>query len=593
MPDRRLLYLLGAGIALAAMLALLLIAPERFLARQGVIKVGIVHALSGTMALRESSVVDATLFAIDEINDQGGLLGKRIEPVLVDTRSGVANIAREAERLINRERVAAIFGCWTSSCRKIVRSVVEKHHHLLFYPLQYEGLEVSTSIVYGGQTAAQQIIPAVNWSLEHLGRRFYLVGSDYIFPHAANAIIRDQLASGHAVVSGEGYLPLGSRDVALLVSDIRASSPDVILNSINGDSNIAFFRALRQAGITIPVMSFSVSEVEVQQLGELAAGSYAAWSYFQGLQNPQNKAFVSGFKDRYGADRVINDSMQAAYVNVKLWAQGVAAAGSTETDAFLDSIRGQSLQTPAGTVRVDQANNHLWKKSRIGRVMENGQFEIVWESEDLLAPVLFPASRSPEQWTRWLQTLYLRWAGHWQNPGGEALTATRMVGASGLARLARLTDNHAFSTAVVKAVSARGSLSRQEVADIEQRWAGLPASGALMQSLLKGEGARMLRAFQKQSPDFAEIFVTDTSGNIVFMTNKTSDFYQADEQWWVEAYAAGAGASGQGEVEYDASAALWSIPLYRPVRDGQGKVVGIVKGVMNVEMTLPPPGAGG
>jgi len=593
MPDRRSLYLLCAGVALAAVLAVLLIGPERFLARQGVIKVGILHSLSGTMAFSEIPVVDATLLAIDEINDQGGLLGKRIEPVVIDGQSNGPTFAREADRLISGEKVAAIFGCWTSSCRKMVKPVVEKQHHLLFYPLQYEGLEASPYIIYGGQTATQQIIPAVNWSLEHLGRRFYLVGSDYIFPHAANAIIRDQLAVRHGVVVGEGYLPPGSRDVARLVSDIRASSPDVILNTINGDSNIAFFRALHHAGITIPVMSFSISEVEMQQLGKLAAGSYASWSYFQSLQNPQNKAFVSGFRDRYGAGRVINDPMQTAYVNVKLWAKGVAAAGSIEPGAVLAGIRKQSLQTPAGMVRVDQANNHLWKKSRIGRAMDNGQFDIVWESEDLLAPVPFPPSRSADEWTHWLQTLYLRWAGHWQYPGEVAITAARQVGADGLARLARLADSRAFATAVVKAVAARGSLNREEVTEIEQRWADMQASDALMRSLLDGEGDRMLRAFQKQNPDFAEIFVTDISGNIVFMTNKTSDFYQADEQWWIDAYAGGTGASGQEEVEYDASAALWSVPLYRPVRDAQGKVVGIVKGVMNVEMTLPPPGAGG
>jgi len=592
MPDKKRFYLLGAVVLLAMLLAGLLLRSQQSFEKSGVIRIGILHSLSGTMAFSEASVVDATLFAIEEINASGGLLGKRIEPVIADGKSDWPTFAREAERLIAQEKVDVLFGCWTSASRKAVKPVVEKHRHLLFNPVQHEGLESSPHIIYGGQSANQQVIPAVNWSLQYLGRRFYLIGSDYVFPRAVNAIVRDQLRAVQAEIAGESYLPLGSRDVAALVADIRASRPDVIINSINGDSNIAFFKALRSAGITTPVMSFSISEVEVQQLGDLAEGSYAAWSYFQSLKNPENAAFVPRFRERFGAGRVINDPMMTAYVNVWLWAQSVRQAGSSDPQAVLGQIGKQKRLTPAGMVQVDHQNHHLWKKSRIGRVMANGQFDVVWESEQAIEPVPFPSSRTPAEWTNWLQRLYTSWAGHWQNPGENYLAAARRQGAEGMVRLAKLAENPELVAALLAATGTRKPFSKHEIATIEERWAIMPASDALMQSLLNGKGAGLLKSFQKQYPDFAEIFVTDVGGANVFMAGKTSDFYQADEQWWVDTYASGSGASGQGEIEYDDSAGLWSIPLYRPVRDAKGKVVGVMKAVLSVESIVPLTGAG-
>ncbi|PJA31331.1 MAG: urea ABC transporter substrate-binding protein, partial [Zetaproteobacteria bacterium CG_4_9_14_3_um_filter_53_7] len=350
-PAKRLLI---AVLALAASMLLLTACQND---DKTPIKVGVLHSLTGTMAISEQPVVDATLLAIEEINARGGLLGRKIVPVIVDGKSDWPTFAREAERLIIAEKVSAIFGCWTSASRKSVKPVVEKHQNILFYPVQYEGLEQSTNIIYGGQSANQQIIPAVKWSLNHLGKRFFLVGSDYIFPYIANAIITDQLTAMGVKVAGEAYLPLGSSDTQPLIDIIIAAKPDVILNTINGDSNIAFFKALRAAGISsdkIPTLSFSIAEPEAQQLGGLIAGDYASWSYFQTIDSPENSAFVSRFKARYGNQRVISDPMQAAYTNVMIWADTVSAIDSSTPVSVLSNIKHQHRNTATGIVYQDQ-----------------------------------------------------------------------------------------------------------------------------------------------------------------------------------------------------------------------------------------------
>jgi urea transport system substrate-binding protein len=234
------------------------------------IKVGILHSLTGTMAISEKSVVEATLMAIEEINQRGGVLGRKIKPIVVDGRSDWPTFAKEAERLITQGKVSVVFGCWTSASRKTVKPIFEKHNHLLFYPVQYEGIEQSPNIIYTGAAPNQQIIPAVNWSIENLGKRFFLIGSDYVFPRMANTIIKDYITALGGYVLGEEYILLGSSDVNKIVQKITQARPDVILNTINGDSNVAFFRELRKAGIkpdNIPTMSFSISEAELSILG--------------------------------------------------------------------------------------------------------------------------------------------------------------------------------------------------------------------------------------------------------------------------------------------------------------------------------------
>lgn len=385
------------------------------------IRVGILHSLTGTMAISETSVVDATLLAIEEINQKGGALGRRIEPIIVDGQSDWSTFAREAERLITEEKVSVIFGCWTSACRKTVKPVMEKYNHLLFYPVQHEGIEQSPNIIYTGAAPNQQIIPAVKWSFDHLGKRFFLVGSDYVFPRIANTIIKDQIAALRGEVVGEEYILLGSEKVEGVVQKIKQTKPDVILNTINGDTNIAFFRELRKANITpdiIPTLSFSIAEGELRSLGqENMIGDYAAWNYFQSINTKENNTFVRNFKDKYGSERVTDDPMEAGYFGVYLWVQAVEAADTDDVSEVLKTIADQSFNAPGGIVYVDSENNHTWKTVRIGKIRKDGQFTIVWNSERAVQPVPYPTYRSKLEWDRYLRLMYQNWGGKWANPG--------------------------------------------------------------------------------------------------------------------------------------------------------------------------------
>lgn len=375
------------------------------------------------MAISEGPVVRATLLAIDEINAAGGLLGRRIEPIVVDGRSDPETFAREARRLIVGQNVSVIFGCWTSASRKMVKPEVEKLGHLLFYPVQYEGLESSPNIVYTGAAPNQQIIPAVKWSFDKIGRRFFLVGSDYVFPHVANMIIRDHVNALRGEVVGEEYILLGSNDVDAIVRKIVETRPDVILNTINGDSNVAFFRALRAAGVSphqIPTVSFSIGESELKTMPGLPmTGDYAVWNYFQTVEGDANRDFVRGYRTKYGPANTTSDPMEAAYFGVHLWAQAVIDAETDDVASVREAIKRQSWNAPEGVVYVDPENRHTWKTVRIGRVNERGMFDIVWSSGRPVRPVPFPIFRTREAWERQLQSLHRGWGGSWANPGTQ------------------------------------------------------------------------------------------------------------------------------------------------------------------------------
>lgn len=386
------------------------------------IRVGVLHSLSGSMAISEKAVVEATLMRIDEINESGGLLGRTIQPIVTDGRSDASTFEKEARRLIIQEKVCVIFGCWTSASRRTVRPLLEEQGHLLIYPVQYEGLEESKNIVYVGAAPNQQIIPAVKWSMDHLGPRFFLVGSDYVFPRSANAIIRDQLTALRGKVVGEEYLLLGSTAAEEVVQKIAKERPDVVLNTINGETNVAFFKALRAAGFSaedIPVMSFSVGENELRAIppGDVA-GHYAAWNYFQSISGEKNREFVARFKRRYGSERVTCDPMEAAYIGVGLWAQAVQETGTEEVLAVRDAIRRQSMSAPEGVVSVDPENGHTWKAVRIGRIREDGLFDVVWSSNTPIRPVPFPPLRSRASWEQFISDMRQGWGGAWANPGG-------------------------------------------------------------------------------------------------------------------------------------------------------------------------------
>ncbi|MFM7793851.1 MAG: urea ABC transporter substrate-binding protein, partial [Microcystis panniformis] len=310
------------------------------------IKVGILHSLSGTMAISETSVVDAEKLAIEEINAAGGVLGKQIEAVVEDGASDWPTFTEKATKLIDQDKVLTVFGCWTSASRQAVLPVFESRNHMLWYPVQYEGQECSRNIFYTGAAPNQQIEPAVTWLLENKGKKFFLVGSDYVFPRTANTIIKEQLKVKGGETVGEDYLPLGNTEVTPIITKIKTALPDggVIFNTLNGDSNVAFFKQLQAAGLTpdkYPVMSVSVAEEEVKQIGkEYLLGQYACWNYFQTVDTPANKKFVAAFRAKYGEDRVTNDPMEAAYIMVYLWKQAVEQAGTADD---LDKVRAAAI----------------------------------------------------------------------------------------------------------------------------------------------------------------------------------------------------------------------------------------------------------
>lgn len=388
------------------------------------IKVGVLHSLTGTMAVSERPVAEATLFAIAELNRAGGVLGRPVEPILVDGASDWGVFAREAETLIVDRKVSAIFGCWTSACRKTVKPIFEAHDHVLFYPVQYEGLEQSPNIVYTGAAPNQQIIPATKWALDNLGRRIFVVGSDYVFPRTAGAIVRAQVAALNGEVVAEAYRPLGSTDFAAVAEEIKATRPDVVFNTINGDSNIAFYKALRAAGVTpdaIPVMSFSLAESEVRAIGpELVQGDYAARNYFQSVATAENQAFKAGFRARYGPAAQTTAPMEAAYFGVRLWAQAVAEAESDLYRDYRARLLGQSLKAPSGIIYLDPITQHTWRPVLIGRVRGDGDFDIVWSSGRPVRPIPFPGLRSRQEWQGFLQGLFDGWGGSWAAPGPVA-----------------------------------------------------------------------------------------------------------------------------------------------------------------------------
>lgn len=356
------------------------------------IKVGLLHSLSGTMAISETTVVDAEMMAIDEINAAGGVLGQQIIPIREDGASDWPTFAEKAAKLIDQDNVVTVFGCWTSASRKAVLPVFESKNHMLWYPVQYEGQECSQNVFYTGATPNQQIEPAVDWLLENKGSNFFLVGSDYVFPRTANTIIKEQLAAKGGEVVGEDYIPLGDTEVTPVIAKIRAALPDggVIFNSLNGDTNVAFFKQLQSAGLNpdnYPVMSVSVAEEEVKQIGpEYLRGNYASWNYFQTVESTQNNEFVSAFKAKYGEDRVTNDPMESAYIMVYLWKQAVEQAGTTDLEAVRKAAIGQAFDAPQGRVEM-QPNHHISQTVRIGEVMDDGLFEIVWATDKSLEPI--------------------------------------------------------------------------------------------------------------------------------------------------------------------------------------------------------------
>lgn len=371
---------------------------------QSTVKVGLLHSQTGTMAISETSLRDAGLIAIEEINASGGVLGYPIEAIVEDGRSRFLDeFPRKARKLLFEDKVVAVFGCWTSASRKAVLPLFEKLNGLLFYPVQYEGNESSKNIIYTGATPNQQILPALDWFTSGVGgarKRFYLVGVDYVYPRTANFIVRKYLESLGVSVVGEQYASIGQQDFKDIVNSIKKSDADIILSTINGESNVGFYSTLAAQGITadkIPVLATSVGEDELRSLlPSQVRGHYSAWTYFQSLNSPQNKRFVELWKREFGRDRVTDDPIEAAYTQVYLWKLAAEKAGSFDVDKVRKAIGGISdFEAPSGKVKMDPKTQHMFKRFRLGRIREDRQFEIVHESADWIAPDPYPQMSFP------------------------------------------------------------------------------------------------------------------------------------------------------------------------------------------------------
>ncbi|MET9732014.1 urea ABC transporter substrate-binding protein [Streptomyces sp. NPDC006458] len=354
------------------------------------VKVGLLNSLSGTMAISEVTVRDALRLAIDEINASGGVLGKKIQPIGEDGASDWPTFAEKAQKLIQDDGVAATFGCWTSASRKAVKPVFEKNRSLLFYPVQYEGLEQSPYIFYTGATTNQQIVPALDYLKAKGLKKLYLVGSDYVFPRTANKIIKAYAKANGMKVLGEDYAPLGATEFSTIANKVKASKADAVFNTLNGDSNVAFFKEYKSAGLTaksMPVVSVSIAEEEVKSIGtQYLAGQLTAWNYYQTTTGAANEKFVKAYKAKYGQDKPTSDPMEAAYTSVYLWKAMVEKAGSFDPEKVKAASDGIAFGAPEGTVTVDGATQHISKTARIGEIGSDGLIEEVWNSGKPVEP---------------------------------------------------------------------------------------------------------------------------------------------------------------------------------------------------------------
>jgi urea transport system substrate-binding protein len=359
-------------------------------AKLSFIKVGILHSLSGHMSISELPLKDAAALAIQEINSRGGILGRQIVAVVEDGKSDPNVFAIKARQLIEDHNVCSIFGCWTTDTRKMVLPVVESTSNLLWYPVQYEGFESSPNIIYTGAAPNQQIVPAIEWCLREKGSRIFLVGSDYEFPRKANEIVKAMLRRIDKEPVGEVYVPLGDRDFAKVVAEIKQAKPNIVFNTVNGESNRGLFTELDKAGLNsmeCPVMSVSLAEVEVSEIGTaLMQGHYSAWNYFQSVESTQNKRFVSAYKELKGSHKPTDDPIEASYFQVHMFALALAAAKKTNPGDIREAARGLSFMAPGGRVTIDPNNLHTWKMARIGQVRSDGQFNIVWTSNEPIEP---------------------------------------------------------------------------------------------------------------------------------------------------------------------------------------------------------------
>lgn len=383
------------------------------------IKVGILHSSTGNMAISEQSVIDATMFAIDEINQNGGLLNKKLEPILIDGASDPAIFEAGALELINEKKVDVVFGCWTSASRKTVKPLFEKYDNLLIYPVQFEGLETSPNIFYTGLIPNQQVIPAVKWVIDNIGTRVYLVGSDYVYPRATNTLIKDMLFSLNIEILGEAYITLGSAEFSEVIDDIKKKRPDIIINTINGESNLHFFKSLQESGVSSkesPVLSFSLSENEYKyfvQNGINTQGHYSASGYLLSDQKKKDLDLIQRFQAYLKEKIQMTDPMISAYVGVNLWAKAVKTNRTSNPKIIKNAILKQSLEGPEGTIFADRIERKLFRHIGLGRLDEKGAIHKLWEYDKPIGPITFPAYRSKEEWETFMNLLFEEYDQKW------------------------------------------------------------------------------------------------------------------------------------------------------------------------------------
>lgn len=387
--------------------------------------VAIVHSQTGTMASAERAVLQMTLAAIEQVNRQGGVLGRAVQPIVLDGASDAQQFARVVDQVLNERELAVVFGGWTSASRRAMIPVIERHQSLLIYPVQYEGLENSQRVIYTGTTPNQQLNPALTWMLEKFGKKVLLVGSDYIFPRVENDIAKVLLKRLDAQVCGEYYIKLGTGHLEGLAQQIEQCRPDFILNTVNGYDNLPLLSLLRQEGARTPIMSLSMDEQQLHQLivaiGEGAAiAHYASASYFSSDKQASNQHFknqVSVLAKDFAIDpRYMSAAMKSAWDGVMLWAQAVNASAELAGDQVVHALEGMSVASATGPVSVDQLNRHLWQPIYIGEAQKDGQFKIVWQTHLLVEPEPWPLGLSQAMWQLVVQGWYDLWGQQWQAP---------------------------------------------------------------------------------------------------------------------------------------------------------------------------------
>ncbi len=379
--------------ALYCSLAVALVAPigtSPSLAASDTVQVGVLHSLTGTMAISEVTVKNATLLAIDEINASGGVLGKKIDPVIEDGASDPSMFAQKAQKLVQQDKVVTVFGGWTSASRKAMLPVFERFHGLLWYPVQFEGNECSPDIMYSGAQPNQQILPALQWAEQKGYKNVFLLGSDYVFPRTANLILKKHITNDGKTIAGEEYVPLGGSDFSAVINKIKLAKPDIVFSTLNGDSNVSFFKQMAAAGLPsakLPVMSFSIAEQEAKAIGpSLLEGSYAAWNYFESIPSPLNKKFVAAYQAKYPGSPV-DDPMAHGYLDVYAWAAAVKKAGSFDPDKVRKAAT-TLVYSPSALGETKFVNDQsLAQTAYVGELEPSGQFKILWQSKGPILPV--------------------------------------------------------------------------------------------------------------------------------------------------------------------------------------------------------------